>query len=71
MNAQRISTTVSYEQWQLVNKERWKWSELIKLGIATKIKPDVLTERLQALEAELNAYKLRAQTKKFMNWRGN
>ena len=68
MNAQRINTTISYEQWQLIQKNNWKYSEVIKAGISALVKPDVLMERLQAVEAELEARKRRDNTKRFMSW---
>jgi len=57
MNAQRIQTTVTYEQWKMAKQNNWKWSELIKAGIGAVLKPDALQERLQAAEAEIAALK--------------
>lgn len=57
MNAQRINTTISYEQWKLATDKGWKWSELIRLGIAAKVEPTVLQQKLQEKEQEFEAYK--------------
>lgn len=41
-------------------KNGWGWSELIRLGIAAKEKPNNLTERINVLEAQLQALGRRA-----------
>ena len=58
-----ITTTISVEQHELAKKNNWGWSKLIKDGIAFNIKPDVLQERLTALENEVEAQrrKIRSQ----------
>ena len=53
MNAQRISTTIAYEQWQLIQKNNWKYSEIIKRGIGSLMQPDALKERMFALEKQV------------------
>lgn len=65
-----ITTTISQEQHELAKKNGWGWSKLIKDGIAFNIKPDVLQERLTALEAEVEAQrrKIRIQQRNLPSW---
>jgi len=74
MNSQRITTTVTYEQWKLAMDKGWKWSELIKKGIGAMLEPTVLQEKLAKAEQDLDAYKqadkLRSMRGQRRNWFG-
>jgi len=60
----QVSATVDKEKYGYVMERRatengWGWSDLIDTGIGAKTAPDVLKERIDKLEAELNARTLK------------
>lgn len=69
-NTITITTTISQEQHELAKKNGWGWAKLVKDGIAFNVKPDVLQERLTALEAEVEAQrkKIRTQQRLIPSW---
>lgn len=63
MNSQRITTSINYEEHRLCKENNWKWNELIRLGIAAKVKPDVIHEKVIIMQEEINALRRKLQAK--------
>jgi len=71
MTTKNITTSIDIEQYNLVVKRReiektgWGWNDLLRKGIGAMIQPDVMQERLTALEAQIEAQskKIKAQRK--------
>lgn len=57
-----ITTTIDAEQHKLCQENKWRWSDLIKDGIGSRMKPDAIKERLDALEAEVEAQRRKIRT---------
>lgn len=71
MLAQKITTSVSYEQYMEMKRNHWKPSELITLGIAAKVKPDVLQEQIIGMKNQIAALEIklkRENTRRLMSW---
>ena len=70
MNAQRITTSISYEEFKLCQENNWSWADLIRDGMTARLKPSVMHERLTAQQAQIEAMqrKIKAINEKLPSW---
>lgn len=55
-----VSASLDSDLYNKCRENKWGWSELLRLGIAAKEKPNNLTERINVLETQLQALGKRA-----------
>lgn len=63
----KITTTVSQHDWEYCQKNGIRWADAVHMGIASHMKPEVLTQRLR--DTEVIVDKLREKVNRMQTQR--
>jgi hypothetical protein len=59
MAVKKVCISIGTEQWAFARQNSWSMSQLVRDGIASRVKPDVLKEQLDGLRNENEALRYR------------